>query len=326
MAQGEGMEISVVVPTFNRKNTVRRCLETLFAQSLDASRFEIIVVVDGSTDGTAEALNALRPSCRFRVVEQENRGLAGARNSGYCAAETGLVLFLDDDMLCDQNLLARHLQAHHGVERSIAFGALFLSDDSPPGLAAECFHREIGAFHLGQKRNLGLTWQLTDCVFSNASLSRDLLAEVGGFDEGFRMREDLELAVRLLGMGIPSQYLADAIAYQYYDKCAADLIRDAEAFALADAKFARKHPGVRIAGQVTWLKTEAGWRQKLRRMAALYPPVADWMLAPLCNAAELFIHVPAIRDAGVRALQMRRRIHWLHKLIELGALDSESLR
>ena len=93
------MDISVVVPTFNRREIAARTLATLFAQNSPPSSYEVVVVVDGSTDGTATALQSLRPDCSFRVIEQENRGLAGARNSGYKAAAADLVLFLDDDML-----------------------------------------------------------------------------------------------------------------------------------------------------------------------------------------------------------------------------------
>jgi GT2 family glycosyltransferase len=318
------MDISVVVPTFNRREIVGRSLETLFAQSLEPARFEIIVVVDGSTDGTAESLKEPRPACGFRVIEQENRGLAGARNTGYRAAETGLVLFLDDDMLCDRNLVAAHLAAHKAAERMVAFGAIFLSSDSRMGLAAECFNREIGAFHLAQKRAPGGEWKATDCVFSNSSISRDLLVEAEGFDESFRMREDLELGVRLFSAGVRSHYIADAIAYQYYEKSCADLIRDAEAFAEADAKFARKHPEVHIKGQLTWLRQEPAWKQRLRQMAAFSPSVGDILLAPVCGAGDLFFRVPAMRNLGVRALQIRRRIHWIHRLIELGAYPAEA--
>lgn len=318
------MEISVVVPTFNRREIVRRSLETLFAQSISPSRLEIIVVVDGSTDGTAEALRVLRPACRFRVIEQENRGLAGARNTGYRAAETGLVLFLDDDMLCDTDLVAAHVAAHKGADRMVAFGAIFLSPDSPPSLAAECFNREIGAFHLEQKRAPGGELQPTDCVFSNSSLSRDLLVEAGGFDESFRMREDLELGVRLFAAGVRSQYVAEAIAFQHYNKRYGDLVRDAEEFAVADAKFARKHPDARIRGQLTWLRLEPAWKRRLRQMMAFSPAVADIVLAPLCSVGETFFRVPAFRNLGVRALQLRRRIHWLNRLTELGAFSEET--
>ncbi len=305
------MDISVIVPTFNRQQIVARTLATLFAQTFPSANYEIIVVVDGSTDGTAGALNALRPACRFRVIEQENRGLAGARNTGYRAAEADLVLFLDDDMLCDPGLVAAHVAAHKVRGRVVAFGALFLSADSPQSLAAECFNREIGAFYLAQKRNPETAWQVTNCVFSNSSLPRALLEEFGGFDESFRMREDLELGTRLFAAGVRPHYISKAIAHQYYGKTSADLIRDAEAFAVADVMLARKHPEAQIQGHLNWLEKEPRWKQTMRRFAASSPAFEVCILAPLCSLGQMFFRVSALRNIGVRALQMRRRIHWL---------------
>ncbi|MGA2206738.1 MAG: glycosyltransferase family 2 protein [Terracidiphilus sp.] len=317
------MDISVVVPTFNRRKIVTRTLETLFAQSAPAAAYEVIVVVDGSTDGIADVLRQLRPACRFRIIEQENRGPSAARNTGYRAAETGLVLFLDDDMFCDRGLVAAHIAAHRVLGRRVAFGALFLSADSPPSLATECFQREIGAFYLERKRNPGLEWQIANCVFSNASLPRALLAEFGGFDETFRMREDLELGIRLFRAGVQPLYIGNAIAYQYLEKSSADLIRDAEAFAAADVRLARKHPQAAVKGQLNWLAQEPTWKQFLRRMAAAAPGVADFFLAPLCACGAACIRAAALRNLGVRALQMRRRIHWYHRALELGWRPSE---
>jgi glycosyltransferase involved in cell wall biosynthesis len=312
------MEISVVVPTFNRRKIVTRTVEALFAQNPVAAAYEIIVVVDGSADGTAAALRLLRPTCPFRVIEQENRGPSAARNAGYRAATANLVLFLDDDMLADPGLVAAHVAAHKSRGGIVAFGSLYLSSDSPPSLATECFNREIGAFYLERKRNPRREWQVADCVFSNASMPRALLNEVGGFDETFRKREDLELGVRLLDSGVQQLYVDDAVAYQYFEKTSADLIHDAEAFALGDVKFAHKHPSAIIKGQLNWLDKEPALKRRILQMAATVPLVADLFLYPICTFAEIFSHMPVLRDMGVRALQIRRRIRWYHKVLELG--------
>ena len=293
MDGSESMQASIIVPTFNRRDLLLRAVSTLLRQDFPAAEYEIIVVVDGSTDGTADALRLVTPTCRLRVIEQENRGPSGARNRGYRAAEADLLLFLDDDMLCDPGLLAAHVAAHKETGRMVAFGALFLSADTRPSLAAECFRREIGAFHLGRKRSLGVEWRITDCVFSNASLERELLEAVGGFDETFRMREDLELGTRLLSLGVRPRYVSSAITYQYYEKTSARLIRDAEAFAVADVMFARKHPEAVIEGQLNWLAREPRWKRRARRLAASAPALADLFLAPMCAFGEAFIRVPA---------------------------------
>lgn len=311
------MEISVVVPTYNRRDTVRRTLDTLFAQSLAPSRFEVILVVDGSTDDTAVALQQLRPACGFRVIEQENRGLAGARNTGYRAASASLILFVDDDMLCDPGLVEAHLNVHKGVNSIAAFGAIFLSPDSPPSLAAECFNREIGSSHIRRKSNPELKWELRECVFSNSSLLRRKLEELGGFDERFRMREDLEFGIRLFQTGVHPVSVPAAIAYQYYDKTSEDLIRDSKAFAAADLLLAKKHPTTKIKGHITALDSESGWKHTVRSLAARKPGAVDLVLRPICALGETFYPIRPIRNLGIRALQARRRIHWLRRVTEL---------
>lgn len=311
------MEISVVVPTYNRRETVLRTLQTLFAQSLAPNRFEVVVVVDGSVDGTAEALKALHPACGFQVVEQENRGLAGARNAGFRATRAGLVLFLDDDMLCDPWLVQAHLHAHKGTDSIAAFGAIFLSPDSPPSLAAECFNREIGFSHLQRRSNPNLKLELRECIFSNSSIAHSRLDELGGFDENFRMREDLEFSIRLFQTGVHPVPLPGATAYQYYDKTSEDLIRDAEAFALADWLLAQKHPSAKIDGYLSTLHSGSSMKHRVRELAARAPAVADLVLGPACLLGEALYHLDSARRLGVRALQARRRLHWLHRVREL---------
>jgi GT2 family glycosyltransferase len=286
-------------------------LEALFAQDFQSSRFEIIVVVDGSSDGTAAALRTFMPACRFRVIEQENRGPAGARNAGYRAAESDLVLFVDDDMRCDPELLTLHVRAHRRFAQAVIFGSLFLTSDSSSNLASECFRRELGAFHLRHVVDPSREWKMTDCIFSNASMPRDLLLKMDGFDEQFRMREDLELGIRLRKAGIRMEYVKDAIAYQYYNKTASDLLADAEAFGAADALFAKKHPDQILEGHLRWLESSPSWKKKLRALIASQPVLERLFLAPCCYLGDRLFRFSMFRMVGTRALQMRRRIHWL---------------
>jgi glycosyltransferase involved in cell wall biosynthesis len=320
MKMTKSLCISIVVSTYNRRDLVARTLKTIFDQEYPASKFEVIVVVDGATDGTADALMGLTPTCSFRVIEQENRGLAGARNTGYRAAESDLVLFLDDDMLCDPGLVAAHVRTHKGGERIAAFGALFLSPDSPHSLAAECFNREIGAFHLAHKKSSAVRWNETDCVFSNSSICRELLEEFHGFDERFRMREDQELGLRLFRGGVVPAYVSDAKAFQHYEKTSSDLIRDAEEFAKADLLLAAEHPEALVPGQVNVLRRKSAWKRRVTRIAVKAPVLWDIALSPLCGIGSVFNQIAVLRGMGVRALQIRRRVHWLHKVIQAGGL------
>jgi GT2 family glycosyltransferase len=304
------LAISVVVPTYNRRDTVARSLETMFEQTISGDKYEVIVVIDGSTDGTADALRRVKASCRFRVIEQENRGSAGARNTGFRAAESNLVLFLDDDMRCDRDLVSSHVAAHRRFGDAVVFGAIFLSSDSKASLATECFKREIGAFHLNHSKNRNIAWQIEECVFSNSSLPKRILEETGGFDESFRMREDFELGIRLVEMGVRTEYVSEAIAHQYYEKTAADLLADAEAFGLADRMVAHKHPNRLIAGHVGWQESNSDWKGKLRETGVRWPFLETCFLGPLCFLGERLYWFPLCRAIGVRSLQLRRRIRW----------------
>lgn len=308
------MHVSVVVPTYNRREIVRRSLELLFHQDFPPAELEIVVVVDGSIDGTASSLRELKPDCRFRVIEQENRGLAGARNTGLRAAESDLVLFLDDDMRADRGLVSAHVKAHQRFGLAAVFGPLFLSSDSTANLASECFMREIGAFHLRRSRDPNQEWSVSECVFSNSSIPRQVLVDAGGFDESFRMREDLELGVRLRERGIRMEYVDDAIAYQYYNKTSEDLLDDAARFAVADLMFERKHPGRRIDGLLRISDEQASWKKSMREVLSRSPVLESLLLGSWCALGDAFFWCAPLRWAGVRALQMRRRIHWLRTL------------
>lgn len=316
--RGNRLALSVVVPTFNRKEMVQRTIRSLMAQHFSPLQFEIIVVVDGSTDGTAGALRALSSHPALRIVEQSNQGPSAARNAGFRAAASGLVLFVDDDMICDPELAAAHAAAHKGRQNAIAFGSIFLSADSRRTLAAECFRREIGALHLERQKNPEAGWQITDSVFSNTSLRRRILEEAGGFDEAFRKREDLELGVRLLAAGAIPVYASAARTFQCYEKNSSDLIREAEAFAEADVLLAAKYPSLSLNGHLGWFAREPRWKQLACRIAASVPWLGDWLLAPLCLIGEAGRSVPALLNIGVRALQLRRRIHWFHKVFQSG--------
>ncbi|MCS6911591.1 MAG: glycosyltransferase family 2 protein, partial [Anaerolineales bacterium] len=97
------MNFSVVIPTYNRQATLRRCLTALLAQTYPAH--EIIVVDDGSTDGTAEMMTRDFPIVRF--FRQKNAGPASARNRGIREASGDVIAFTDDDCLPPADWLER---------------------------------------------------------------------------------------------------------------------------------------------------------------------------------------------------------------------------
>ena len=106
--------MSVVVSTYNRPERLERLLASLRSQTLDASSYEVIVVDNGSSPGTATTLDRerTRPGLTLKTVRHNlTRGPAGGRNSGWTLARAPLVAFIDDDCLADPDWLTAGLQA-----------------------------------------------------------------------------------------------------------------------------------------------------------------------------------------------------------------------
>lgn len=96
------MKLSIIVPVYNVKAFLNKCVDSLLAQDLPKEDFEIILVDDGSTDGSGKLCDSLAAEHgNIRVIHQQNRGLSGARNAGIPVASGDYILFVDsDDYLC----------------------------------------------------------------------------------------------------------------------------------------------------------------------------------------------------------------------------------
>jgi len=110
------LNASVIIPTYNRRDLLLWTVATLDRQSIPPERYEVIVGVDGSNDGTVEALAVLRPRYSLRWVWQRNHGQAAITNFAARLARHEVLVFLTDDQLASPELLAAHLDVHqrHG--------------------------------------------------------------------------------------------------------------------------------------------------------------------------------------------------------------------
>lgn len=181
------MQVSVVIPTYNRQEFVLRALESVAAQTRAPA--EVIVVDDGSTDGTAEAIAGRFPG--VRCLRQENRGVSAARNRGVAVARGDWIALLDSD---DE-------WVPHKLERQVE------AIEAAPGHRL-CHSDEIWIRH-GRRVNPrrrhakagGRIFQrcLPLCVISPSAvlLERALVVELGGFDESLPACEDYDLWLRI---------------------------------------------------------------------------------------------------------------------------------
>jgi len=234
---------SVVIPTYQRRQIVVRSVAALAGQT--CADFEVVVAVDGSSDGTAEALRALETSFPLRVLEQPNRGRAAAVNAGAAAAGGELILFLDDDMRADPRLLEEHERSHReGAD--VVMGDLPLDPDSPSNLLSW----GVGWWARNRRERLsapGAEIGIADLLTGQLSISRAAYEAVGGFDESFTRDglfggEDLDLGYRLLKAGYKIVFNPRAISYQHYDVDPLDYLERARETGRSDWELVAKHP------------------------------------------------------------------------------------
>src|SRR3989338_2963268 len=172
--------VSVIIPVFNGACYIKGAVESVFGQTL--RDHEIIVVDDGSTDDTKAVLGPWMADGRIRYIYQENKGLAGARNTGLKAAKGEFLKFLD----CDDILYPEIL------ERQVAH----LKDKPGNVISATDFDLEFGT------KNKRYVWlwlselQLAQFIEGNPCpvhtilVRRDLIERAGGFDETLLSHED----------------------------------------------------------------------------------------------------------------------------------------
>lgn len=209
---------SVVMPTYQRRESLRRTLETLAHVDYPCERLELVVVSDGSTDGTVEMVRSLDLPFPAQVLEQPNQGPAAARNLALAHARGAIALFLDDDVLASPGLVVEHARAHVEApdENRVVIGTLL-----PPATwrspwvqwELDTVVKQYAAMDDGR-------YAPTPRQFytGNASVRRERVLAAGGFDTGFRRAEDVELAFRLQRMGLTFVFRPAAAAVHLADR------------------------------------------------------------------------------------------------------------
>lgn len=197
------VHVSVVIPLYQTETYIRAALDSVLAQTF--ADFEVIVVDDGSRDH-GPALARATGDSRVRVITQENRGLAGARNTGIRHAQGELVALLDADDLWDLEKLARHV-AHFDQDPAldVSFSASRLIDDCGRdiGLVQRPLSTEFKTADFFSRNPVGngsapilRRRALERIAFNDVSLGRQCW-----FDESFRQSEDVECWMRLAVLG-----------------------------------------------------------------------------------------------------------------------------
>ena len=212
------MKLSIVIPTYNRLGQLKRVLEGLENQTCPGKEFEVLVVSDGSRDGTEAYLRSAKTDFHLRAFFQPNQGAAAARNFGVAQAVGEIVLFIDDDVFPLPQLAAEHLRFHAAYgDSAVVIGPML----APPDFEMSPWVRwEADRLAEQYQDMLNGKWAPTARQFytGNSSIARHHLIESGGFDPSFRRAEDVELAYRLAGRGLKFFFNPRAAGHHYADR------------------------------------------------------------------------------------------------------------
>ena len=231
--------VSVVIATHNRSALIRACLGSLEGQTAAAHEYEVVVVVDGSSDDTLSELGSLRPRYALTVLESDGIGASGARNAGAARARGRILLFLDDDEEAEPGLVSAHLDAHASGERIVGCGAI--TRRVPPG--ADRFARlqaDEGNERISELAARPLNYW--DCCGGNMSLPREAFEQAGGFATDLPRENDTEFAYRLHAIGLPMVFVAAGIVCEYRTRPWAKMLEDAELRGRIAVELYRRHP------------------------------------------------------------------------------------
>jgi len=180
-------KLSVCTPTYNRKDYVRETLDSIFAQTY--KDFEVVVVDDGSTDGTEEMIK--RVGYPVRYYWQENRGEAATRNKLISLAEGQFITFLDSDDLLMPDAVERMINVMEAEDEEVIVYGPYLRIDEKGNVCGRCTRKLYSGY---------ITSHLFENIFVHSCGSmfpRSALQEVGGFDETLPVSCDYDLWLRL---------------------------------------------------------------------------------------------------------------------------------
>lgn len=206
------LQMSIVIPTYNRRESLLRALNALARQTYPASQFEVLVISDGATDGTREAVAELHMPYRLTFLEQQNSGPSVARNNGAERAQAPLLVYMDDDIEPVPEFLAEHAAAHADTDNLVLIGPQSEPHNETISHWIAWEHRMLQKQY---ENFVSGVWKAgpNNLYSGNFSLRREHLLAVGGFDVRFTRQEDVELGFRLSQQGLRFDFNPRAIGY-----------------------------------------------------------------------------------------------------------------
>jgi glycosyltransferase involved in cell wall biosynthesis len=281
--------LSVVMPSYNRAETIRETLRHLAEQELDPATYEVIVVVDGSTDHTRAVLDewVARAPFRLRCLYQSNHGPGYAQNRGLEVAQAPIVLVMADDIFMAPQALKVHLamhRAHPGQEVAV-LGRV----EQSPALDQSVFLRKWDQMRFSRFAGIEELpyYRFWAC---NVSVKREFVLRHGGFRDqrgrgGYNAHEDPELGYRLSLAGLRLLYAPDALGFHHHVMNFEQACRKSFSLGVNFGEFQQlvPEPEIPVAYHVLT------WRTLRDHLRALFGPRRQYLPVADRNPASLLL-------------------------------------
>jgi glycosyltransferase involved in cell wall biosynthesis len=277
-------DISVIVPTYNRRDLLADLLTSLATQTLVADRWELIVVDDGSTDGTPEMLERAARGwpTSFTRLHRHHLRAASVRNAGAERASGRVLLFVDDDMVATPELVAAHRQCHTD-ERLAVIGRIIAPaerrdpwttwDDAQLALLADSLQ--------GGQRAPGPR----DFYSGNCSIVAELFRSVGGFNASMERAEDFDMGYRLTAGGTRLVYCEAATSVHRGMHNFENWVNNAAAFGRSEVELAQEFS--HGSDFLAWYRSRHLLNRLLVRLCNRYPILSAPLVASMDRVGRL---------------------------------------
>jgi cellulose synthase/poly-beta-1,6-N-acetylglucosamine synthase-like glycosyltransferase len=222
-------KVSIVVPTYNAEKTIGALLDSLLA--LDYEDFEVIVVNDGSTDGT----KAIVETYPVTLINQPNRGASAARDVGLRRASKEIVAYVDSDVTVTRDWLVNLVKPFEDPQIAATTGqTIFLRNEK-----CTSWVRSLDI----ERRNAGRQEYTRLANGPNSAFRRDVLLKVGGFNPQWYHAEDTEVSYRIWQRGYRIRYVPEAVVHHVPEEDWRDFLRKRYRDAKAFTRMLVKHTG-----------------------------------------------------------------------------------
>jgi glycosyltransferase involved in cell wall biosynthesis len=297
--------ISIIIPTYNRKDRLVQLLESLAGQVGSVDQFEVIVVDDGSNDGT-EAVASLAFPYPLRYWRQANQGDAAARNTGAALSRAEMLVFFDDDILVAPDFLSHLVEAHERHPNSIIVGTahLWLEDTAPPA-------NNWPLPESGDQTVAPIAF--AEVCSNNMSLRREAYEAIGGMSNlgfsGSSIWCDVDFSYRAYERGLKFYRNTKAVCWHrdYVSQSLCNRTKREKEAAYRSVVLFQKHPGLLPYIKMFDDKTPIAWgedsprlitRKVLRRIAS--SPSSLWGMEHLAGWLEKTQASPMLLDSLYR--------------------------